>query len=82
MRMKCEAVVEKVLKKTSATGFKDFRVGDVVEFSAEIKEAGSSWRGSTYATTISVYNKTREINVGKTFNEIGKIMECFEWKEV
>lgn len=79
MVMKCEAIVKKILKKTSAKGFKEFKVGDEVEFSNELKACGRG-RG-TYATYIEIHNKTQDIKVCKSFNELSMLLSCFEWEE-
>lgn len=81
MKMKCEALIKAIKKKTSAKGFKDFQVGDLVEFSTEISACGGN-RGRTYAVDICIHNKTKDIKIWKTFNQVGMMVDCFEWEEL
>lgn len=41
MELKCEAVCTKVYKKSSSPAFKNLQVGDIINFSTEIKHARS-----------------------------------------
>lgn len=81
MKMKCAAMVKSVIGRTSAKVFKDFKVGDIVEFSTEIASCGGS-RGRSYAVDICVHNRTQDIMTYKTFNQISMPLNCFEWEEL
>lgn len=81
MTMRCESLVKAIKRKANAKGFKDFQVGDLVEFSTEIAACGGN-RGRTYAVDICIHNKTKDIKTRKTFNQIGMIADCFEWEEL
>jgi hypothetical protein len=82
MAIMLESNVQKVVKinkKTKAQMFKNLKVGDRIHLSIAVKAAGSH-RG-TYASYITIQNlQTEEVAV-KSFNEIGTILDCFEFEE-
>ena len=70
-------VVNRILKKTRAKLFRDLKVGDKLELSVEVKKYAGINR-NTYATYIVVENvKTKEV-VGKSFNELPRLLDKFE----
>lgn len=82
MKMKCKAVVKKVLKKTQAQMFKDLKVGDVVEFSIAIESVGFGYSRATHAAWIRCKNLTNNDYTFKSFNEIEKFLAYFVFEEV
>ena len=79
MKLKCEGVCTKVLKKSTSPAFKGLQVGDTINFSTEIQRAGRN--KSTYATYILCENpKTQEKSV-LSFNQISKVLNNFEFEE-
>ena len=72
--------VAKINRKTKAKMFGNLNVGDVIEFSVPIKQAGSN-RG-TYATYITATNLKTGEKTSSSFNQIPKILEAFEFKQV
>ena len=81
--MKSEKLkIIEIKKKTTAKMFKDLKVGDVLQFSTEVKDVGRGYRGRTYATDIKVVNITTGDKVNKTFNQTGFIYGCFEFEVV
>lgn len=79
MTMSCLAKVKGINYKTTAKMFKNLKVGDLVKFSCKVEAVGGN-RG-TYATNIRIENMTTEEVAFKTFNEVGRIMDYFEWEE-
>lgn len=73
-------VVSKVLKKTSSCFFSTLKEGSKIEMSIPIKAVGSN-RGKTYSPTIKIANLDTGKIVGKSFNEISRLLECFEFKQ-
>lgn len=70
-------VVTKINRKTKAKMFQNLKVGDYVQFSAPIKEAGRN-RG-TYATYIKCENiNTKEVT-HSSFNQLPSILDAFEF---
>lgn len=81
MLLTCNAECTKIKKKSSSPAFKDLEIGDVINFSVPIEPVGSN-RGRTYAVYIRCFNtKTREVGE-LSFNQIGRILKCFEFEEL
>lgn len=80
MKLKCNAICTKVLKKSSSPAFKNLQVGNKIYFSTEIKHGGMIGRGS-YATYIECFNpQTKQIS-RLSFNQIDKTLNNFEFEE-
>lgn len=73
--------VTKILKKTKAMFFEDIKVGDKLQFSADIEYVGTS-RGRSYAVCIQILNLTQIEKAYKTFNELPKFLDYFELCEL
>lgn len=71
--------INKINRKTQAKMFKDLKVGDKVEFSVPIKQAGSN-RG-TYATYIIAENISSGARTNSSFNQMPRILDAFEFEE-
>lgn len=60
--------------------FSDVKVGDTVMFSVPISSVGSN-RGRSYAVGIKCVNvRTKDVTT-LTFNEIGRILDFFEFEQ-
>ena len=70
--------IKSIKKQTQAKMFKDMIVGDKVQFSIEIKESGFSMSGGRRASYIRCTNLNTYQSVYKSFNELPKIIKCFE----
>lgn len=71
-------VVTKIVRKTSAKMFKNLDVGDEIQLSTIAKGSGSG-RGC-YAQYIQVRNiKTGEYT-SKSFNELDRLLDAFEFE--
>lgn len=80
MTMTCVAECTAINKKTRAKMFSDVKVGDAVMFSVPISSVGSN-RGRSYAVGIKCVNvRTKDVTT-LTFNEIGRILDCFEFEQ-
>lgn len=75
------ATVTKINRKSSSPCFKDLETGDVIEFSAPILYAGYASHG-TCATYIACKNTRTKAESKLSFNQIHKVLECCELKEV
>ena len=73
--------IKSIKKQTQAKIFKDMIVGDKVQFSIEIKESGFSMSGGRRASYIRCTNLNTYQSVYKSFNELPKIIKCFELGE-
>ena len=74
MELKCEAVCTKVYKKSSSPAFKNLQVGDIINFSTEIKHARSC------ATYIKCFNPKTNQTSKLSFNQIGNTLKNFEFE--
>ena len=74
-------IVEEIVKKTSAKMFKDIEVGDKLSLSVSVEYAGSN-RGNTYATHIKCTNLSKNDVAYKYFNQMPRLLNMFELKEV
>ena len=73
--------VTKVNKKSASEAFKGLSVGDLVHFSIPIKSVGSGGRG-TYAAYVNCKNLQTGGESKLSFNQIGRVLESFEWGEI
>lgn len=81
MTLLCTAKCTKVIKKSQSDAFKKLEMGDIINFSVEIEPSGRSNNG-TYATYIECYNPKTEGLSMLSFNQIGRILRCFEFEQL
>jgi hypothetical protein len=74
-------VVTKINKKTNAFMFKDLTVGSLIQITADVGACGVSPSGSSYAPILQIENIQEENSAWKSFNELARILECFEFEE-
>ena len=74
-------LVSKVLKKTSSEFFSTLKEGSKIEMSIRVKAVGSN-RGKTYSPSIKVLDVETGNKTFKSFNEIEKLLACFEFMPV
>ena len=72
--------VIQITRKTKAILFKDLKIGDEVEFSVPIKQAGSN-RGTTYSTYIKTKNLTTGAATTNSFNQLPPLLEAFVFEQ-
>lgn len=81
MRMKCNGKCTAVRGKSTSSAFKGIQVGDIINFSAEIKPPGRNG-GNLYATYIRCLNlRTGEIS-NLSANQLPNVTKHFEFEEV
>lgn len=74
--------IVKLNRKTKAKGFCNLKVGDVIYFETEIKEAGR-YNNRLYASGFDCINaKTNEYVGGFTHNNSPYYLDIFELKEI
>lgn len=79
MILSCIGRCKKVNKKSQSPAFKGLIMGDVIEFSTEIRTVGRN--KSTYATYIKCFNpSTKEVSE-LSFNQIGRVLDNFEFEQ-
>lgn len=78
LELRCIAECVAVKKKTSTKMFSKVKVGDEVVFSVPVKAVGGN-RGNTYAVGTRCVSKRIVEVKGLTFNEIGRVLDCFEF---
>lgn len=79
MILSCIGRCNKVNKKSQSPAFKGLTVGEVIEFSTEIRAVGRN--KSTYATYIKCFNPvSREVSE-LSFNQIGRVLDNFEFEQ-
>ena len=71
--------VSQIIKNTKATMFESLEVGSRIQLSIKVKAAGSN--KGTYASYIKIENLDSGEYTHKSFNEIEKILKCFDFKE-
>lgn len=71
--------VIKINRKTKAKMFENLKVGDIVQFSVPIKQAGRG-RSGTYATYIKALNIETGEETESSFNQIPIILDAFEFE--
>lgn len=80
MKLKCKGVCKDIYKRSQSPAFKNIEIGDIIEFSTEIKAVGRN-RG-TYATYIKCVNHHTLEESKLSFNQIGRVLGNFEFEEV
>lgn len=80
MKLSCETVCVKVKKKSKSPAFKDLNIGDIIEFSTDMKPVGRA--KGTYATYIRCYNPKTKKESRLSFNQIKRTLECFVLEEI
>lgn len=80
MTLKCKARCTEIHKKSQSPAFNGLQIGDLIEFSVEIKAVGRN--KSTYATYIRCFNPVTNQESKLSFNQIGRTLECFEFDEL
>lgn len=73
--------VAKINHKTKARLFKDLEVGDKIELSIPLRYVGHN-RGTTYATYIKTTSLKDGFTTLNSFNQLPKLLECFEFEEL
>lgn len=80
MVMSCVAECVAINKKTKARVFANIKVGSLVKFSVPIEAVGYN-RGRTYAVAIECMNVATGECTTFTFNEIERVLKCFEFEQ-
>lgn len=80
MKLICNAIVKKVLKKSQSPAFKDLQPNDSMNFIVEIKAVGRN--KGTYATYIECHNLQNGKVSKLSFNQIGRVLNNFEFEQV
>lgn len=81
MELTKECIISNVVTKTQAQGFKNFSVGDVIEFKIVIKRNTKySSRGGNYAPVILITNKTKDESFDTTMTKLYNILDNFEFQ--
>lgn len=78
--LKGKFFVTEVKKRTQAKLFKHLGIGDIVIFSVPLKRAGCN-DGRTYASYVAIENLNNGEKITKSFNQIARCLECFEFRE-
>lgn len=81
LTLKTTATITRINRKSSSPCFKDLKVGDVIEFNAPISYAGHAAHG-TRATYIACKNTRTKAESKLSFNQIHRVLECCELKEI
>lgn len=79
MTLKTTAICTKIHKRSQSPAFKNLQIGDLIEFSIEIKAVGRN-KGS-HAAYINCLNPKTQNESKLSFNQIGKTLDCFELEE-
>lgn len=79
MTLNCAGRCTKVNKRSQSPAFKGLVVGDIIEFSAEIKAVGRN--GGSYATYIKCFNPISKEVSELSFNQIGRVLINFEFEQ-
>lgn len=80
MKMSCVGKITNILGKSTSPAFKDVKIDDEIVFCVPLAAVGGN--RSTYAVYIDCTNvRTREKSC-LSFNQLGRIMEKFEFEEV
>lgn len=69
--------ISKILRKTKAKMLCDLKVGDIITLSIPVVRAGMN--KGTYASYIEIENLENKECSYKSFNEIGILLNCFEF---
>jgi hypothetical protein len=78
--MSCVGKITNILGKSTSPAFKDVQIGDEIEFSVPLEAVGGN--RSTYAVYIDCTNLRTKGMSCLSFNQLGRIMEKFEFQEV
>lgn len=79
MTLSCVGRCVKINKRSQSPAFKGLTVGDVIEFSTEIKAVGRN--KGTYATYIRCFNPASKEISELSFNQIGRVLNNFEFEQ-
>lgn len=74
--------ITRILKRTTAEGFKKLRVEDVIYFSMAITATKGASSGGLYATYITVECPTKAITVRVSQNMLIRYLQIFELEEL
>lgn len=77
MTLNCIGRCTKINKKSQSPAFKRLDVGDIIEFSTEIRAVGRN--SGTYATYIKCFNPASKEISELSFNQIGRVLSNFEF---
>jgi hypothetical protein len=80
MILRCIGRCTNVNKKSQSPAFMGLVVGDIIEFSTEIRSAGRNY--TTYATYIKCFNPKTNGTSELSFNQIGRVLNNFEFEQV
>lgn len=81
MTLKCVAKCIKVHKKSSSPAFINLQIDDIIEFSIDIERVGIG-RGGSHAAYIRCVNPKTSLQSKLSFNQIGKVLENFEFIQI
>ena len=81
MKLKCSAICTKVNKKSSSPAFMNLAVNDRIDFSIDIEAVGVG-RGGSHAAYIRCVNPQTNLVSKLSFNQIGRVLDNFEFKEI
>ena len=79
MILNCIGKCTKVNKSSQSPAFTGLKVGEFIEFFTEIKPVGRN--KSTYATYITCFNPQSGRFSELSFNQIGRVLNNFEFKQ-
>ncbi len=79
--MKTKVEVIEQIKPTKARMFENVEIGDVLEFSVPVHGVGVS-RGRSYTVDIKIKNLRNNEVTFSTFNQVGRTLKLFKFKEV
>jgi hypothetical protein len=79
MILNCIGRCTKVNKKSQSPAFIGLNIGDLIDFSTEIKAVGRN--KGTYATYITCFNPQTGKSSELSFNQIGRVLSNFEFKQ-
>lgn len=79
MTLSCVGRCLKISKKSQSPAFKGLTAGDIIEFSTEIEAVGRN--GGTYATYIKCFNPVSKEVSQLSFNQIGRVLNNFEFEQ-
>lgn len=80
MILSCTGKCTKVNKKSQSPAFKGLSAGDIIYFSTEIRAVGRN--KSTYATYIRCFNPATKEKSELSFNQIGRVLDNFEFEQI
>lgn len=75
--------ITKILKPTKARVFVDFKVGDVLQFSTDMRNHSGASGGGNYASDVTTHNITQGKSVVKYMAELINLLgRAYELEEV